>query len=160
GRVPKENWWRVVHSPDRAGSALDLSRAMRSEEGTDLAHRQGDSLLGLLPRVDAYFRLRREHCALHRHGVRMRWDIVRHYEHGCRAVGHEIARKGEDEIGVGAEHPGQEFFDRTHGDFGRVLAQFRPPARHAAIVHEGGHLRPDPDGLRWYARDNTIGRPP
>jgi len=49
---------------------------MRPEEGTYLAHRQGNPLLGLLPREHAHFGLRREHRGLHGDGVRMRRDIA------------------------------------------------------------------------------------
>ena len=38
-----------------------LSRPMRLEEGMDLAHRQRNPLLGLLPREHAHFGFRREH---------------------------------------------------------------------------------------------------
>src|SRR5713226_2402726 len=56
---------------------LLLSRPMRLQEGTYLAHRQGNPLLGLLPRENAYFGLRRKHRTLHGDSVRMRRDIVR-----------------------------------------------------------------------------------
>jgi pimeloyl-ACP methyl ester carboxylesterase len=36
--------------------------------------------------------------------------------------------------------------------------QCRPPAGHAAVVKDGGHLRPEPDGLGRHGRDNAIGR--
>ena len=45
-----------------------LSRSMRLEEGMNLAHRQGNSFLGLFPGEYAHFRFRREHRALHRDG--------------------------------------------------------------------------------------------
>jgi uncharacterized protein with HEPN domain len=47
---------------------LSRSRPMRPKEGTYLADRQGNPLLGLLPRVHAQFGLRREHRALHGDG--------------------------------------------------------------------------------------------
>ena len=39
---------------------------MRPQEGTYVADRQGNPLLGLLPRVDTLLGFRREHRALHR----------------------------------------------------------------------------------------------
>ena len=50
---------------------------MRPEEGTYLAHREGNPFLGLLPREHAHFSIRREHRGLHRDSVRMRQDIIR-----------------------------------------------------------------------------------
>src|SRR5438445_5886467 len=50
---------------------------MRLEEGMNLAHRQGDSLLGFFPREHAHFGLWREHRALHGDGVWVRGDLVR-----------------------------------------------------------------------------------
>jgi hypothetical protein len=55
---------------------------MRPEEGMYLAHRQGNPLLGFLPRVDAYFGIRREHRSLHGDGVGMRRDIIRQDQYG------------------------------------------------------------------------------
>jgi transposase len=75
---------------------------MRPEEGTYLANRQGNPLLGLFPRKHAHFGLRREHRGLHRDGVRMCRDIIRQDEHWRLAVAHEIARHCEDEVGIGA----------------------------------------------------------
>ena len=43
----------------------------------DLAHRQGNPLLGLFPGEDAHFGFRREHRALHGDGVWVRGDLVR-----------------------------------------------------------------------------------
>jgi hypothetical protein len=50
---------------------------MRSEEGTYLAHRQGNPLRWLFPWEHAHFGLRREHRGLHGDGVWMRRDIIR-----------------------------------------------------------------------------------
>jgi hypothetical protein len=57
--------------------AASLSRPMRPQEGTYLAHRQGNPFLGLLPREHAHFGLRRQHRGLHGDGVRMCRDIIR-----------------------------------------------------------------------------------
>ena len=80
----------------------------------DLAHRQRNPLLGLLPRKHTHFGLWREHRGLHGHGVRMRRDIIRQDQYGCLAIAHEVACDGEDEVGVGAVHPGQKFVDHFH----------------------------------------------
>jgi len=53
---------------------LSRSRAVCPEEGTYLAHRQGNPLLGLLPREHAHFGLWREHRGLHGDGVRERLE--------------------------------------------------------------------------------------
>ena len=58
-----------------------------------LAHRQGNPLLGLLPREHAHFGVWREHRGLHGDGVRMRRDIIRQDQYGRVAIVHEIARQ-------------------------------------------------------------------
>src|SRR5206468_8790270 len=81
-RLP-ECYWLARRPSGRTGACrpvvctprLRRSRPMRPKEGTNLAYRQGNPLLGLLPRKDAHFRVRREHRGLHGHGVRMRRDI-------------------------------------------------------------------------------------
>ena len=100
----------------------------------DLAHCQGNPLLGLLPREHAYFGFGREHRGLHGHGVRMRRDIVRQDEHGRLAIAHEIARHRENKVGVGAVHPGQELVDHLHRDVGPAGDQRRAPGLHIAFV--------------------------
>ena len=132
---------------------------MCPEKRTYLADRKGNSLLGLLPRVDAHFGLWREHRALHGDGVRVRRDVIRQDQYRRLAMAHEIARHSEDEVGIGAVHPGQELFDHLHCDVRPTLDQFRTPAGLAAVVHDGWHLRPKTNGLRRYSCDNTIGRP-
>src|SRR5215470_9824676 len=89
----------------------------------------------------------------------MRWDIVRHDQYGRLATTHEITRRGENEIGVGAEHLCQEFFDRLLCDVRPALQKLRSPARHTAVVHDIGRLWPEPYRLRRYGRDDTIGSP-
>src|SRR5438105_4952464 len=42
---------------------------------------------------------------------------------------------------------------------GRRLTSSGPQPVHTAFVHEAWHLRPEPNGLRRYGCDNTIGRP-
>src|SRR5258706_5904184 len=46
--------WNCMMAPSR-GEWLSRSWPMRPEEGTYLAHRQGNSFLGLLPREHAHF---------------------------------------------------------------------------------------------------------
>src|SRR5260221_14633511 len=95
-----------VTPPDVFGQTLSRSRPMRTEEGTYLAHRQRDSLLGLLPREHAHFGMRREHRSLHGDRVRVRRDIIRQDQYRCLAITHEIAGHGKNEIGVRAVHLG------------------------------------------------------
>src|SRR5260221_3348033 len=95
-----------VIPPDVFGQTLSRSRPMRTEEGTYLAHRQRDSLLGLLPREHAHFGMRREHRSLHGDRVRVRRDIIRQDQYRCLAITHEIAGHGKNEIGVRAVHLG------------------------------------------------------
>src|SRR5947207_11588586 len=76
-----------------------LSRTIRPEEGTYLAHRQGNPLFGLLPRENTHLGLWREHRGLHGDGVGMPRDIVRQDQYGRLAAAHEIACHGENEVG-------------------------------------------------------------
>src|SRR4029450_12300471 len=89
----------------------------------------------------------------------MRRDVIRQYEYGRLALAPEIARHGEDEVGVRAEHPGHELLDSLCRDLGPALNQLRTPSRYAGVVHDVGHLGPEPDGLRRHARDDAIRRP-
>src|SRR6202166_5241122 len=81
-------------------SCLNRSRPMRPQEGTYLAHRQWNPLLGLLPREHAHLGFRREHRGLHGDGVGMRRNIIGEDQHGRLAIAHEIACHGPDEIGI------------------------------------------------------------
>src|SRR6516164_8629835 len=78
---------------------LSRTRAMRAEEGADLAHGERNTLLGLLPGEHAYLGLRREHRGFHGDRIRVGWDIVGEDQHRCLAMTHEIARHREHEIG-------------------------------------------------------------
>src|SRR4029453_14014083 len=84
----------------------------------------------------------------------MRRDVIRQYEYGRLALPHEIARHGEDEVGVRAEHPGHELLDSLCRDVRPALDQLRTPARHAGVVHDVGHLGRESDGLRRHRRAN------
>jgi len=57
-------------------AGLRGSGVMGAEEGMDWAHRQGDAVLGLLPREHADFGFGREHGGFHGYGVWMRGDII------------------------------------------------------------------------------------
>ena len=134
-------------------------RVMRPEEGAHVAHRFGNLFLGLLPRVDAHFRLRRETRALHGDGVGVRRHIVRQDQDGRLAVVHEIARHGEDEVRVGAVHLLQEGIDHRHCDVGPARAERRAPAFDVVVIEEVGQLRTEPAGLGQHGRDDPLGRP-
>ncbi len=124
-----------------------------------LAHRYGNALFGLLPRVHAHFGLRRKHRALQGDGVRMRRDIVGQDQYGRLAISYEIARHRQDEVGVGAVHLGQIFLDHLHRDLGPAFDQVRTPAAHAAVIEKRRHLRPETDRLSQHGRNHTVGRP-
>src|SRR5207248_2173401 len=132
---------------------------MRPEKGTYLAYRQRYPLLGLLPRKHADFGLWREHRGLHRDGVWMRRNIIRQDQYRRLAVADEIARDGEDEIGIGAIHFGQEFIDRLHRDVASSRGQLRTPVLHVSFVEKVAHFRARAAGLRQHGRDDTIGCP-
>src|SRR6185312_3824417 len=143
-----------------ARPGLSRSRPMRLKEGTYLAHRQRNPLLGLLPWEYTHLGLWREHRGLHGDGVRMRRDIIRQDQYGCLAIAHEIACHGEDEVGVRAVHLSQKFVDHLYSDFGTSLDQFRPPALHIGVVKKVTHLRTRSAGLRQHGCDNAIRSPP
>ncbi len=133
---------------------------MRSEEGTYLAHRQGNPLLGLFPGEHAHFGLRSEHRGLHGDGVWMRRDIIGQDQYRRLAITHEIACDGKNEVGVGAVHAGQKFVDHLDRDVGPAACQRRAPGLHIAFVEKVAHLRARPARLREHGRNDTIGRSP
>ena len=100
---------------------------MRLEEGMNLAHCQGDSLLGFFPREHAHFGLWREHRALDGDGVWVRGNLVRQDQDGVLATPYEIAGHGEDEVGIGFEHPGYKLVGRLQRDLGPLSDQRRTP---------------------------------
>src|SRR5438067_12148224 len=79
---------------------LSRSEPMRTEEGSYLAHREGNPFLGLLPGEHAHFGVRGEHRRLHGDSVRVRRDIVWQDEYRRLAVAHEVACHGENKVGV------------------------------------------------------------
>src|SRR5262245_66576224 len=70
---------------------LNRSEPMRPEEGTYLAHRQGNPLLRLLPWKHTHFCLGREHRGFHGEGVRMRRGIFRQDQYWSPAITNLIA---------------------------------------------------------------------
>ena len=78
---------------------------------------------------------------------------------GRLAGAHEVARHGEDEVGVGAVHLVQEGVDHLHRDVGPAGAERRAPALDVVVVEEVGHLRAEAAGLRQHGRDDALGRP-
>src|SRR5215813_8747411 len=129
---------------------------MRLEEGMNLAHRQRDSLLGFLPGEDAHLGFWRKHRALHGYGVWVRGNFVRQDQDWVLATPHEIACHGEDEIGVGFEHPGHKLVDRLHRNLGTLSNQRRTPALpKCAWVLRVAHLRTPAHGLRQHGCGNA-----
>src|SRR5258706_3689462 len=139
--------------------ALGFHRPMRAHERAYLAHRERNTLPGLLPRIEAHFGLRCEHRRFHGDGVRVRRNVVRQHQYGRLAVAHEIARHGDDEIGVGAVHLGQEFIGHLHRDFGPVLDQLGGPALHVVIIKMIAHLRTGTARLYEHGSDDALGGP-
>jgi len=131
---------------------------MSLEEGMDLAHCQGNPLLGLFPGEDANFSFRREHSALHGDGIRVRGDLVRQDQDWVLASTHEITCHGEDEVGVGFEHLGHKLVGRLHRDLGPLSGQrWTPALPKCARVFRVAHLRTPSHGLRQHGRGDTIG---
>src|SRR5579872_2168210 len=112
---------------------------MRLKEGMNLAHRQGDSLLRLFPREDAYFGFRREHRALHGDGVGVRGDLVRQDQNWVLATTHEIARHGKEEVRVSFKHFGHELVGRLQRDLGSLSGYLRRPAAPKCALRSEEH---------------------
>src|ERR1700687_2673457 len=90
--APESSLADLAHAALSYGNnSLSRNRMMCPKEGTYLAHRQGNPLLGLLPREDAHFGIWREHRGLHGDGVGMRRDIIRQDQDGRLAMANEIA---------------------------------------------------------------------
>ena len=90
----------------------------------------------------------------------MRRNIIRQDQYRRLAVADEIARDGEDEIGIGAIHFGQEFIDRLHRDVASSRGQLRTPVLHVAFVEKVAHLGTRAAGLRQHGGDNAFRCPP
>src|SRR5919108_399859 len=58
----------------------------------------------------------------------VRPDVVRQDQYRRLARTHEVARHGEDEVGVGTVHRSQEGVDHLHCDVGPAGAERRAPA--------------------------------
>src|SRR2546422_9763034 len=135
-----------------------LGRPMRLEKGMNLAHREGNSLLGFFPGEDAHLCLWREHRALHGDGIWVRGDLVRQDQDRVLATPHEIACHGEHEVGVGLEHLGDELVGRLQRDLGPFRGQHRTPALpKCAWVLRVAHLRTPAHGLRQHGCGNASG---
>ena len=95
----------------------------------NLAHRQGNSLLGFFPGEDAHLGFWREHRALQGDGVWVRRDVVRQDQDRILATPHEITCHGEHEVRVGLEHSGDELVGCLQRDLRPFRDQRRTPAR-------------------------------
>ena len=60
-------------------SQMLAGRSICLQERPHMTHRQGNQIRRLFPGVEAYLGVRREPGRLHRHRVRMRWDVVRQH---------------------------------------------------------------------------------
>ncbi len=76
------------------------------------------------------------------------------------AVAHEIARHGEDEVGIGAVHLVEKGVDHRHRDIRPALAQRRAPAFDVVLVEEVGQLRAEAARLRQHGGRDAPGRSP
>jgi hypothetical protein len=121
-----------------------------------MTHRQRDLIRGVLPRVKAHLRVRREMHGFHGDGIWMRRHVVRQHQDRRLAAAHEIARHGVNEVGVGTVHVGQEGVDHRHRDVGPASAQFRTPAFHVVVVGKVGHLWAVAAGLCRHRRDHAV----
>jgi len=153
---------RNVKTGTRPGPVVKTppsKQAMRLEEGMDLAHRQRNPLFGLFPREDAHFGIwarasrtpwRRRKGARGRRPAGPRNRVL--------ATTHEIACQGEDEVGIGFEHPVTNWSAVWIVISGRLQVsagpQGRPKMRRVLTV---AHLRTPTHGLRQHSRGNTIG---
>ena len=73
--------------------------ADRPQECANMAHRQRDLIRGVLPRVKAHLRVRREMHGFHGDSIWMRRYVVGQHQDRRLAAAHEIARHGVDEVG-------------------------------------------------------------
>src|SRR5215472_13830115 len=123
----------------------------------NLAYRQGNSLLRLLPWEYAHLGLWCEHRALHSDGVRVRRDIVRQDQDRILATTHELACHGEDEVWVAFEHLRYKLVGRLHRDLGPLSSQrSRPAPPKCSRVLRIAHLRTPAHRLRQHGRRNPI----
>ena len=85
-------------------------------------------------------------------------DIVRQNQNRGLATTDEIPCHGEDEVGVGLEHPGHEFVGRRHRDLGPLGSQCRTPGLpEYAWILRVAHLRPPPTGCASTAAATRLG---
>ena len=131
---------------------------MRPEEGTYLAHRQGNPLLGLFPREHAHFGLRREHRGLHGDGVWMRGDIVGQDQYRRLAIATKWRVTVKTKSGLM-----RYIFVRNLSTISIVTSGRRSSAgpQPSCCLRRRGRASPGgPAGLRQHGRDHTIGRAP
>ena len=125
---------------------------------TDLADRERNALLRLLPRKQADFGVRRQHRGLHGDRVGMRRDIVGQDQHRRLAIAHEIARHREDEIGLVRYILVRNSSTMSIVMSGRALDQLRTPALHVVVVEQVARLRAQAARLRQHRRDDAVRR--
>jgi hypothetical protein len=89
----------------------------------------------------------------------MRGNIIGQDQDRRATVANEIARHRENEIGVGAIHPGQKFFSLLHADVGPPFHELGSPAFHVVGVEQVAHLGPRAGRLRQHGGHDTIRRP-
>ena len=123
-----------------------------------MAQRLGGLLRGLLPGVDAGLGVRREGRGFHGHRIGMRRDVVGQDQDRGLAGTDELTGHGEDEVGVGAIHVGQEGFDHRHGDFRPAGAERRAPADDVVLIELVRQFRAEAAGLRQHGGDDAFGR--
>ena len=85
--------------------------------------------------------------------------VIRQDQYGRLTTAHEIARHGEDEVGVGAEHPVQESVGHFLRDVGRRLTTSPAPTRSFGCRSRRWAAPPEPDRVRRHRRDDAIRGP-
>src|SRR5262245_51311041 len=101
---------------------------MGPKERTYLSYSERNSFPGLLPREHAHLGVRREHRAFHGNCVWVRRNFVWQHENRVLARAHELARHGEDEVGIGLEHPDHELLGRLHRDIRTLGSDLSGPS--------------------------------
>jgi len=123
----------------------------------DLAHGQGNPFFGFFPGnmlTSASARASRTPWRRRKGGPGHR----RAGPESGLATAHEIPCHGEDEVGVGLEHPGHELVDRRVVISGRWAVSAGPTSSRTRLRTSGRASPAATHGLRQNGRDNTIGR--
>ena len=125
----------------------------------DLAHRQGNPLLGLLPREHAHFGVWREHRGLHGDRIRMHRNVIRQDQYGVW----QLRTKSRVTVKTKSAPVTNMFViycsTTSMGMSGRRLTKSGAQPVLLMPYIPVGILRPEPDGLRQNARDHAIGCP-